>query len=139
MSTPDVVDILLEIFTWVGFGGAVALAIAAVVMWAVDGTWLSAEAIVDREDDTTAGVPMTVVRWYDADGDANRAVASPDEAAELTGRDVASIWYRHGWTGRMRLTRRPPGLRRVIWSAGGMLALGILSVAASIVLYFLRG
>ena len=66
-------------------------------------------------------------------------VASPDEAAELTGRDVASIWYRHGWTGRMRLTRRPPGLRRVIWSAGGMLALGILSVAASIVLYFLRG
>ena len=75
----------------------------------------------------------------DADGDANRAVASPDEAAELTGRDVASIWYRHGWTGRMRLTRRPPGLRRVIWSAGGMLALGILSVAASIVLYFLRG
>lgn len=138
MSTPDVLDILLEIFTWVGFGGAVALAVAAVAMWAADGTWLSAEAIVDREGDDPPGESMTVVRWYDADGDANRAVASPDEAAELAGRDTASIWYRHGWTGRMRLTRRPPGLRRVIWSGAGMLALGVLSLATSIVLYFLR-
>lgn len=128
-----VLDILLEIFAWVGFVGFVALAAVAVGMWAADGTWLPADAIVDREGE------RTVVRWYDDDGDANSAVAEPGDAAALAGRDAASIWYRHGWTGRMRLTRRPPGLRRVIWSAAGMLALGVVSVAASVVLYFSRG
>ncbi|MBN9177835.1 MAG: hypothetical protein J0I43_10755 [Microbacterium sp.] len=132
-------DILFEIFAWIGFGGFVLLAVAAVVVWAADGTWLPAEAIVDRERDAATQHETTIVRWYDADGDANSAVASPQDAAELAGRDAASIWYRHGWTGRMRLTRRSPGLHRLLWSATGMLALGILAVAASIILYFSRG
>ncbi len=127
------VDILLEVFTWIGFGGAVALAVVIVIMWAADGTWLPADAIVDREGDET------VVRWIDADGDANRAVASAADAAELADADAAPIWYRHGWQGRMRLTRRPGGLRTVVLSAGGMLALGVVSLVASWVLYFTRG
>ena len=34
------VDILLEVFTWIGLGGAFALAVVAVILWAADGTWL---------------------------------------------------------------------------------------------------
>ncbi|WP_431803240.1 hypothetical protein [Microbacterium sp. bgisy203] len=132
-SAPASVDILLEIFTWIGLGGAVALIVVLVALWAADGTWLSATAFVDREGDDT------VVRWYDADGDANRAVATPAEAEALSGRDEATIWYRHGWSGRMRLTHRPPGFRRIVWAAAGMAALGILSLVASWVLYFARG
>lgn len=131
MSTT--VDLLLEIFTWVGFGGAFALAALTVLLWAVDGTWLSAQAIVDREDDAT------IVRWYDVDGDANSAVATPSDAAALADRDTADIWYRHGWRGRMRLTRRPPMLRVVTIAASGMLALGILCLVGGWALYFARG
>lgn len=128
-----VIDVLLEVFTWVGFGAGALLAVAAVIVWALDGTWLSADAIVDREDGDT------VVRWFDADGDANSAVATPVDAVILEGRDTASIWYRHGWRGRMRLTRRASGLRTLALSAGGMLALGILCLVAGWVLYFARG
>jgi len=127
------IDAMIEIFTWVGLGAFVVLALVAVGVWAADGTWLAAHAIVDRDGDEP------VVRWFDADGDANSAPLSAEDAAVLGDVEAASIWYRHGWQGRMRLTRRPPGLRVLAWSAMGMLALGILSLVTGWVLYFARG
>lgn len=126
------IDAVIEVFTWVGFGGFLLLAILAVVAWAADGTWLPAEAIVDRDGDDP------VLRWYDADGDANSALLSDADAATVGEADAASIWYRHGWRGRIRFERRPPGLRPMVWSAAGMLALGVLSLVTGWVLYFLR-
>lgn len=131
--TGSIVDILLEVFTWVGFAGAGLAAVACVVVWAADGTWLPADAIVDREGEDT------VVRWLDADGDVNRAVAGRADAARLAGHDAVRLWYRHGWAGRMRLTRRAPGLTRLLWAGAGFVALGVLSVVASLVVYFAGG
>ncbi len=127
------IDALIEIFTWVGFGAFLLLAIAVVIAWAADGTWLPAEAIIDRD----GGDP--VVRWFDADGDANSAPLSPADAVVIGDADAAFIWYRHGWQGRVRLQRRPAGLRTLTWSAAGMLALGVVSLVAGWVLYFVRG
>jgi hypothetical protein len=55
------IDALIEIFTWVGFGGFLVLAIAVVIAWAADGTWLPAEAIIDRDggDPSSAGSTQT--------------------------------------------------------------------------------
>lgn len=136
MTAPDppaLVDVLLEVFTWIGFAGALALGVVAVILWAADGTWLPATAYVDREGEET------IVRWYDADGDANSAVAKDADAEALAGADTTDIWYRHGWRGRMRLTRRPPGLRTVAWSAAGLLALGVIALVGGWVVYFTRG
>src|SRR5690606_10448832 len=93
---------VLEVFTWVGIGAGVILAGIAVAMWAADGTWLSTEAYVDHEGG------RTTVRWIDIDGDVNSAPATGAAADALAGLDRAWIWYRHGWQGRMRLTRRAP-------------------------------
>ncbi|EPD85061.1 hypothetical protein HMPREF1529_01674 [Microbacterium sp. oral taxon 186 str. F0373] len=127
------IDALIEIFTWVGFGAFLLLAIAVVIAWAADGTWLPADAIIDRDGE------QPVARWFDADGDANSAPLSAADAAVIGDADAASIWYRHGWQGRMRLQRRPAGLRTLTWSAVGMLALGVVSLVAGWVLYFARG
>lgn len=126
-------DILLEVFSWLGLGAGLLLGVVSVILWAADGTWLPADAIVDHEDDGT------IVRWFDAEGEANSAHASAADAAALDGADRASIWYRHGWRGRMRLTRRSPALRAATWAAGGMLTLGLLAAAASWILLFVRG
>lgn len=128
----DSLDAVIEIFTWLGFGGALLLGLVAVVMWVGDGTWLPVEALVDHEDDGT------FVRWYDADGDANSALAGDADAAALAGRDRASVWYRYGWRDRMRLTRRPPGLVAVAWASAGMLGLGVVALISSWVLLFVR-
>ncbi|MGB4779011.1 hypothetical protein [Microbacterium sp.] len=127
------VDVLLEIFTWIGVGGFIVLAAAAVAVWAADGTWLCAEAIIDRDGETP------VARWFDADGDANSASLSPEDVRALGDAETMTLWYRHGWRGRIRMARRPPALRALAWSAAGMLALGILSLVTGWVLYFLRG
>ncbi|MBF4562932.1 hypothetical protein ITJ43_12385 [Microbacterium sp. VKM Ac-2870] len=127
------IDAVVEVFTWIGLGAFVVLAVVALGVWAAEGTWLPASAIVDRDGE------HPVVRWFDADGDANSAPLTPADAAALADAETAAIWYRHGWRGRMRLVRRSPGLRALVWSAAGMLALGVLSLVAGWVLYFLRG
>ena len=129
----NALDAVIEIFTWLGFGGAVLLGIVAVIVWVADGTWLPAEGLVDREDGAT------FVRWYDADGDANGVRLSDHEAAALAGVDRVDIWYRYGWRDRMRLTRRPPGLPAVAIAAAGLLALGVVALVVSWVLLFARG
>lgn len=127
----DPLDAVIEIFTWIGFGGAFALGLVALILWVSDGTWLAVDALVDHEDEGT------YVRWFDADGDANNALLGEADAAALAGVDRARIWYRYGWHGRMRLTRRPPGLLAVLWAAAGLLALGVVALVISWVLIFI--
>jgi len=124
------IDILLEVFTWIGFGGFLVLAIVALAVWAADGTWLRADAIIDRDGEAP------VARWIDVDGDVNSAPLTDAEAHALAGRDAAAIWYRHGWRDRMRLTPRRAGLARLLLAAGGMLALGVVCLVAGMVVYF---
>lgn len=118
------VDVLLEVFTWIGLGGFLLLAALAVVLRVVDGTWLPADAIVDRD----AGDP--VLRWFDADGDPNRAVPAASDLVEIGAKSTVRIWYRHGWRDRMRLTPRHPGLRAVVIGASVMLALAVAAFVA---------
>jgi len=129
----DALDAVIEIFTWLGFIGAFVFGVAAVVAWVADGTWLPAEGLVDREDEGT------FVRWYDADGDANSARVSEHDASALDGVDRIGIWYRYGWRDRMRLSRRAPVLRAVVWAAVASLSLGIVALVTSWVLLFVRG
>lgn len=126
-------DAVLEVFGWAGFGGAAAFGIALVVVWASDGTWLAADGFVDHEADGTW------VRWFDHDGAANSARVDGHIATELAGRDRVELWYRRGWEGRMRLTRRPPMRRLLVGLTIGLLAVGVASVAASWILLFARG
>ena len=123
-------DAILEIFTWVGFGAAVAFGIAAVAVCAADGTWLPAEAYLD-DDGATA-------RWVDGDREVNSVALSEHEREHFGADHRADIWYRHGWHDRMRLTRRPPHLKLLIGLAAAGLALGVVASAASIIAFFFR-
>jgi len=129
----NTLDAVLEILVWVGLGAALVLAVVTVIVWAVDGTWLPADAIVDREEEGT------IVRWYGDDGQADRARASDLDAAELGEADRASIWYRHGTRGRMRLTPRSPALRPFASLTLGMLGVGVLALIGSWIALFARG
>ncbi|WP_292830978.1 hypothetical protein [Microbacterium sp.] len=127
------VDVLFEIFSWVGLGGFLVLGAAAVILWALDGTWMPAEAIVDRD----SGEP--ILRWFDGDGDANSAVPASADLVALSSRTTVTIWYRHGWRDRMRLTPRRPALRAVMIGAAAMLALATVAFVAGWVLLAAAG
>ena len=123
-------DAILEIFTWVGFGAAFALGIVSVIVWAADGSWLSAEAYLDEDGHT--------LRWIDSEGDVNSASLSEADRTHVGADHKAQIWYRHGWHDRMRFTRRAPVLRLLVGLTIGGVALGLAATGASIVAYFVR-
>lgn len=126
-------DAVLEVLSWAGFGGAILFGIALLVLWASDGTWLPVEGLVDHEHDGTW------VRWFDDEGEANGARVDDHTAAVLAGRDRVDMWYRHGWRGRMRLSRRPPVHRLLVGLTLGLGAVGVLALIASWVVLFVRG
>ncbi|MFN3948817.1 hypothetical protein [Microbacterium sp.] len=129
----NALDALIEIFTWVGLGGGLLLAFAAVFLLLLDGTWMPTRAVVEHVGDGR------VVRWFDDQGGVNEAPLSAHDDAKVGPADMADIFYRRGSAHRMRLTRSSPVVRFVSLLAAGVLALGVVAFVASIVLLFARG
>lgn len=129
----NALDALIEIFTWVGLGAGMLLALAAVFLLLADGTWLPARAVVERVGDGR------VVRWFDDDGGVNEAALSPHDESKVGSADMIDIFYRRGSAHRMRLTRSSPLVRFMSLLAGGVLTLGLVAFVVSIVLLFVRG
>lgn len=129
----NALDALIEIFTWVGLGGGILLAFVAVVLLLVDGTWVPARAVVEPVDGGR------VVRWFDEGGGVNEAPLSAHDDARVGGADMVDIFFRRGTAHRMRLTRSSPAVRFVSLLAAGLLTLGALCFAASIVMLFAAG
>jgi hypothetical protein len=131
---PDhALDAIIEIFSWAGFGLGALLAGIALVVYLFDGTWLPVRAVVE---DAEHG---RLVRWFDEDGGVNEAHLTHEQEREIGGKDMADIFYRRGSQNRMRLTQGSPAVRAIALLAGGLLALGVIALAASLILLFVRG
>lgn len=134
MQTPgDVFGALADVFQWVGFGGAVFFALLAVLLRAMDGTWLPARAVVETVDGAH------VVRWIDESGGVNEASLSAQELGRIGDRDMADIFYRRGWENRMRLTHGSPAVKLALWLAGGLVVLGIVALVGSLAIVAMQG
>ena len=129
----NALDAVIEIFSWVGLGGGLLLAFAAVVTLLADGTWLPARAVVEEIDG------QRVVRWFDERGGVNEAPLSSHDEAQIGAADMTDIFYRRGSAHRMRLTRSSPAARFLSLLAAGVLGLGVVAFVLSIVLLFARG
>ncbi|WP_243073919.1 hypothetical protein [Microbacterium sp. SS28] len=127
------IDAIIEIFTWVGLGAGVLLAIVALILKLADGTWVAGRAFVEHEDG------RSLVRWFDADGGVNAAQLNHEQAHALAGKEMADIFYRRGTPNRMRLTHGSPAVRAVALLAAGLGALGLIALILSGILLFARG
>ena len=127
------IDAVVEIFSWVGFGLGALVAGVALVMYLFDGTWLPTRGVLE---DTEHG---RVVRWFDEDGGVNQAHLSHEQERALAGKTMADIYYRRGSRGRMRLTQGSPAVRAIAYLAIGLIGLGVVALAASLILLFTRG
>lgn len=129
---PSALDAVIEILTWTGWLAAVVFGVLRLALWAMDGTWLSADGYIDHEGD------RVLVRWITSEGVVDHAEASAEQAVEIGSRDAMKIFYRHNSSGRMRLSADTPALRAVGSLAWGGLALGIVCLVASWILLFVR-
>lgn len=126
-------DALLEIFSWVGIGLGLVVLLIALVARLADGSWLPARAVVEE------GPEGRFVRWFDADGAIGQARLTLEQDAKLSGRSMADIYYRRGWTDRMRLDPRSPAVRPLTLLGIGLVAFGLACAIASWVLLAVAG
>lgn len=129
----DVVGLLTEVFTWVGFGGGAFLLVLLLIASIADGTWLPTRGAVESSDEGP------VVRWFDEDGNVSEAPLADSDVRALGGRDMVDIWYRRGWLGRMRLHRHSHAVRLLRGLAVALLAIGAVATIVQLVLLALAG
>lgn len=135
----SVIDALLEIFAWAGLGLGALTAGVALVLFLLDGTWLPVRAVVEQVDDPDHTSVRRVVRWFDEAGGVNEAPLSQEDHRRLGAKDMADIYYRRGWTNRMRLTPGSPAVRGATLLAVGFAAVGVVALVISWVVLFARG
>lgn len=135
----DVVDAVVEIFAWTGFGLGVLLAGIALILYLFDGTWLPTRAVVELIGDDSAAGRHVVVRWFDESGAVNQAPLTAAEYHQLGEKDMADIFYRRGWTNRMRLTPGSPAVKAASLLAAGLVGVGAVALVLSWILLFARG
>jgi len=130
----DAIDAIAEIFTWIGFGLGVVLAVVALIMRLADGTWVRTQGVVDD------GPHGRLVRWFDDHaGGVGAAYLTHDQERRIGAAQTVDVYVRPGRHDRMRLTPGSPAVRAVWLLAAGLLALGVLALALSLVLLFVRG
>ncbi|MFJ6652799.1 hypothetical protein ACIQLJ_08400 [Microbacterium sp. NPDC091313] len=122
-------EAIAEILSWVGLGVGAIVGLIAVVALIADGTWVRVRGFVEHE----AG--GAVIRWFDEDGRARAATLSEGQVAHLGGADAADVWTRRG-AERVRFTRHSPAVRAWALLAGLLLAVGVVSLLASLALLF---
>ncbi len=125
-------DALLTIFTWVGLGVGALLAGAALVLYALDGTWVPERAVVERTD---RGL---IARWFGGRAVGEAPLSEEDHVA-LGGGDAVEVFVRVDSTDRMRRTRRSPVVRAVLGFALGFLGLGVVAFGVSWILLLAGG
>jgi hypothetical protein len=127
------VDVIAEIFTWVGFGAGALLAGIALVAYLYDGTWVPVRAFVETTEHGR------VVRWFDEDGSANEAALTNEQAHTVGDAGKYDIFARRGWRNRMRFTRHSPFVRAFALLAAGLIGLGVIALIVSAIVLFSRG
>lgn len=126
------IDAILEIFTWTGFGGAVAFGLVAVIALIADGSWVPAQIVIADDEHGR------IARWFGSAGRVGQARLSHEQVRVLAGRETADAFVRLGPRDKVRLTRGSPLVRLFFWLSMGMLVLGVLSAAGSLAALFMR-
>lgn len=130
---PDhVIDAVLEIFTWVGFGMAFVVGLIALIAKLADGSWVPVQAVLADDPDGQ------IARWFAPDGGVGGARLTHEQEQKLAGRETADVFVRLGRNDRLRLTRGSPLVRLLTWLTVGFAALGAVAGAASLLVLFLR-
>lgn len=122
-------DILLETFTWIGLGASALIALLALILTLVDGTWLPVSAVLEPSAEGR------IARWFSHDGGVGVAVLSAHDDARVGPRDSVDLFCRRG-TNRVRLTPYWPLARLAWWLAAGFFALGMLSFIVPLAIMF---
>lgn len=132
MNSPlDVVDLLVELLTWIGLllGGACLLTL--LILRGARGGWVETEAVVVDDGDGA------LVRWMTVEGELHSGIFEADDAGDTFDPDQLRIFYSRRAPHRYRLHAAAHGERVLQLLAFVLLGIGGVSFIVSIVLLFI--
>ena len=127
MSGEDVVGLVLETLTLLGFAVGLLCLAAAVVIRLADGQWVATTAVVLRD----SGSPL--VRWLTEEGSLYTRPLDDHENDHVGPGDEAPVFYSRRVPDHMRFTRRHEAERTLVLVFAIATGLGVVSVIASTV------
>lgn len=132
-ETTGILEVLAEVFAWVGFSvGALALVIRLVVQ-AVDGTWIRTQAVL------IGGSPSMRVRWIAHDGVIRERELDRSEQDQLCAADDPELYYRRRSPDRIRVDAVSHTSRILLIVGVVFLCVGAVATVLSILLLVIEG
>jgi len=127
------IGLILELFTWVGFGIGAFLLVGYLVARAVRAGWVETDAVVVADGSELR------LRWLSDDRELFERLVEPDERALIGDKDHCEIRYSRfsPWKSRLKADSRAVralGILTVVF-----VGIGVVASVASIVVLFLGG
>jgi hypothetical protein len=127
VSGEDIVGLVLETLTLLGFVVGFACLAVAIVIRLADGQWIETTAVVLRDADAP------LVRWLTEEGSLYTRPLDDHESDHVGRADEASVFYSRRVPDRMRFTRRHDAERVFGLVFAIATGLGVVSLVASTV------
>lgn len=128
MDASLVIGAITEIFSWIGFGGAIVMAVVWLIAHLADGTWVPVSGVVIDDIDPP------VVRWFGEDHRVGEAELTAELRAAANARGEIELFTDPRRRGSARLVARSPLPRFAAWSAAAFAALGIIAASVQLLL-----
>ncbi|WP_197479007.1 DUF3592 domain-containing protein [Plantibacter sp. H53] len=136
MDPHDLLGLVLEVFTWIGFGSAVVVLIVMLIARAADGSWVETHGvIVDLTDDADGGQGREV-RWMTESAELYSRPVTDAEIDALRDPEEPNVFYARREPSRARFRRTADHTRALRLLFGVTFGIGVVCSIASIVLLF---
>ena len=132
----DLLGLVFEVFTWIGFGSAVVVLIVMLIARAADGSWVETHGvIVDLPDDADGGQGREV-RWMTESAELYSRPVTDAEFDALRDPEEPNVFYARREPSRARFRRTADHTRALRLLFGVTFGIGVVCSVASIVLLF---
>ncbi|MFZ4893564.1 hypothetical protein ACL9RL_03850 [Plantibacter sp. Mn2098] len=137
MDIHDLIGLILEVFTWIGFGCAAVVLVILLIVRAADGTWVETHAVIVDGTVAEDGSATREVRWMTEGSELFSRPVTDEEYAALRNPDEAVVFYSDRKPSNARFRRRADRTRalRLLFSITA--GVGAVSFIAGIVLLFI--
>lgn len=131
-----IVSNVAEVFSIGGLTVGIVLLLAALLAALLDFGWVATRAAVEHDEHGP------LVRWFGDDGQVYAHGLTSAQFAQISRRvsgsaDWATVYYRRGRAGRMRLERASAPVRALRLLGGIVTAVGLVGLVASFVVMFI--
>jgi len=131
VDTHDLLGLILEVFTWIGFGAAVVVLLVMLIARAADGSWVETHGVI------IDGPDGREVRWMTEAAELFSRPVDDAEFASLHDADEPNVFYSRREPSRARFRRTADHTRALRLLFAVTFGIGVLCSIASIVLLFI--